>query len=174
MGAIGEMIAASCDLGIGYAERLLEGIQADDFGKFARPGGEVIESNHPAFIYGHLSLYPQRVLTNLDQDATSVKPSDKYEELFSPKTTCVDDPDGSIYPGMDEIVEKMVSGYRKTSETLRAAEDGLFARENPAEGRMKELFPTNGAAIGFYVGGHVMMHIGQLSAWRRAMGLQPA
>lgn len=174
MGAIGNMIADSCDLGIGYAERLLEGVQPSDFGKFARPGGEVITSNHPAFIYGHLSLYPKRVISNLDQDASSVTPSEKYDELFSPKATCVDDPDGKIYPPMDELVEKMVTGYRQVSETLRAADDELFHRENPAEGRLKELFPTNGAAIGFYVGGHVMVHIGQLSAWRRAMGLKAA
>ena len=35
-------------------------------------------------------------------------------------------------------------------------------------------FPTKGAALGFYVGGHFMMHMGQLSAWRRAMGMGAA
>lgn len=174
MGAIGEIIAASNDMGIGYAERLLTDIKAEDFGKFARPGGEVVTSNHPAFIYGHLSLYPKKVISNLDQDASSVEPSEAYTELFSPKATCVDDPDATIYPAKDELVEKMVVGYRKVSEALRAADDDLFTRENPAEGRMKELFPTNGAALGFYVGGHVMIHMGQLSAWRRAMGLGAA
>lgn len=174
MGAIGSMIADSCDLGIGYAKRLLKDIAAEDFGKFARPGGQVVVSNHPAFVYGHLSLYPERVITNLDQDASSVAATEQYQKLFSHEATCEDDPDCSIYPAKDEVFERMVSGYEKVSEVLRASDDALFNRENPAEGRMKELFPTNGSALGFYVGGHVMMHIGQLSAWRRAIGLPPA
>lgn len=174
MGAIGEIIAGSCDMGIGYAERLLADVKAEDFGKFARPGGEVVFSNHPAFIYGHLSLYPERVLKQLDQDASSVAPTDEYQELFSPKATCQDDPDATLYPAKDELVETMLSGYRKVSEVLRASDDELFTKQNPVEGRMRELFPTNGGALGFYVGGHVMMHIGQLSAWRRAMGLGAA
>jgi hypothetical protein len=28
--------------------------------------------------------------------------------------------------------------------------------------------------INFYVGGHMMLHLGQLSAWRRMMGLGAA
>jgi len=28
--------------------------------------------------------------------------------------------------------------------------------------------------LNFYLGGHVMLHIGQMSAWRRMMGLGPA
>jgi hypothetical protein len=31
-----------------------------------------------------------------------------------------------------------------------------------------------GALVSFYLGGHVMNHVGQLSAWRRAMGLPSA
>ena len=31
-----------------------------------------------------------------------------------------------------------------------------------------------GGAINFYIGGHVQVHLGQLSAWRRAIGLPPA
>jgi hypothetical protein len=28
--------------------------------------------------------------------------------------------------------------------------------------------------LGFYLSGHVMSHLGQLSAWRRCLGLPPA
>ena len=53
-------------------------------------------------------------------------------------------------------------------------DDETFLKPNPNEGRMKELFPTIGAAVTFYLGGHVQMHLGQISAWRRAMGLTAA
>ncbi len=174
MGAIGEMIAASGELSIAQAERLLVGIKPEDFGKFARPGDQVVESNHPAFIFGHLSIYPHRVIAQLGQDATEFVPTDAYQTLFSPKATCQDDPDGTIYPPKDELVETMLAGHRRVNELLRESDDDQFQDRNPVEGRMRELFPTKGAAIGFYVGGHVFMHMGQLSAWRRAMGLPPA
>ena len=41
-------------------------------------------------------------------------------------------------------------------------------------GRMTELFPTLGSMQAFYVGGHIMMHLGQISAWRRMQGLGAA
>jgi hypothetical protein len=39
------------------------------------------------------------------------------------------------------------------------------------EGRIKEIFPFVGLAINFMLNNHNMMHVGQVSAWRRAMGL---
>ena len=173
MAKIGEMIAASCDLGIGYAERLLADVSAEKFGAFARPGGQLVESNHPAFIYGHLSLYPSRIIAQLGEDATNYQPSETFEKLFSHQAKCVDDPENSIYPSKDEITTKFFDAHRRASEVLRAADEERFRQENPNEG-MRQKFPTIGAMHGFYVGGHIMMHIGQLSAWRRAMGLGPA
>jgi len=173
MPAYGEMIAASCDLGMGYAERLLADVSDEQFGSFARPGGKLVESNHPAFIYGHLGLYACRVIEQLGEDASAFQPTDDYVKLFSHEAKCIDDPENSIYPAKDEITTKLLDGYRRASEVLRGADDELFRKENPAES-MREKFPTMGAMHGFYVGGHVMMHVGQMSAWRRAMGLGPA
>jgi hypothetical protein len=39
---------------------------------------------------------------------------------------------------------------------------------------MRELFPTIGSVQAFYCGGHMMMHLGQMSAWRRMEGLGTA
>jgi hypothetical protein len=39
---------------------------------------------------------------------------------------------------------------------------------------MKQLFPTLGSVQTFYCGGHMMMHLGQMSAWRRMEGLGSA
>lgn len=65
----GPMIADSCRLSMGYAERLLKNIPAERFGRLATVGDEVVQSNHPAFIYGHLSLYPSRIVAELGRDA---------------------------------------------------------------------------------------------------------
>jgi hypothetical protein len=36
------------------------------------------------------------------------------------------------------------------------------------------MFPTVGGAVNFLCGGHNMMHLGQISTWRRAAGLGSA
>jgi hypothetical protein len=167
------MIAASARLGLGYAERLLKDVTPQQFTRFARIGDTLIESNHPAFIYGHLSLYACRVIEGVGADATRYQPSEKFVELFSKDATCVDDPDGSIYPAMDDVTSALLEGYRAAAAALEAAPDDLFIAENPSE-VMREKFPTTGAMYTFYIGGHFMLHIGQMSAWRRAMGMGPA
>ena len=173
MSNIGPMIAASARLGLGYAERLLKGVTPEQFARFARIGDTVIESNHPAFIYGHLSLYAPRIIVQLDGDATDVLPPPDFTELFSKDAKCVDDPDGTIYPAMSEVTSTLLNGYRAAADAIEQADDSLFAAENPTEA-MRGKFPTKGAMHAFYVSGHFMLHMGQMSAWRRAMGLGPA
>ncbi len=56
---------------------------------------------------------------------------------------------------------------------LEKAEDSVFEQQNPNEG-MRQKFATIGAMHGFYVGGQFMMHMGQMSAWRRMAGFGPA
>ena len=51
--SLGNVIADSLQLSIGYADRLLKGVPAERFARFAVVGGQIVESNHPAFVYGH-------------------------------------------------------------------------------------------------------------------------
>ncbi|MEM9645807.1 MAG: DinB family protein [Planctomycetota bacterium] len=173
MSTIGPMIADSAQLTLGYAQRLLNGVTPEQFARFARIGDQVIESNHPAFILGHLSLYPCRIVDELGGDASAITPTEPYENLFSHETTCVDDSDGSIYPAMDEVVNKFTSAYETTIDFVKTASDEAFAVENPNE-RMRAKFATKGSMHAFYMSGHGMIHMGQFSAWRRVMGLGSA
>ena len=173
MNTIGPMIAASAKLGLNYADRLLNGIPAETFSSFARCAGSTIESNHPAFIFGHLGLYAPRIVSELGGDDSEIRPSDKLITLFSKDAKCLDDPSCSIYPAMTEIVSHFRIVYEKAIEHLEAADDSLFTTQNPNQA-MQKLFPTLGSMHAFYVGGHLMMHMGQLSAWRRANGLGAA
>lgn len=167
----GLCIADSLKLSLGYAERLLKDVSANQFARLANVGGTVVESNHPAFIYGHLALYGPRVAKELGGEAIAIPAS--FEPVFSMKATCVDDPDGTIYPAMDEVTSVFFDGYQKALTALEAASDEQLAVANPTES-MTGKFPTMGSMQAFYVGGHMMIHMGQLSAWRRMMGLGPA
>lgn len=170
---IGPLIAASARLGLGYAERLLKDVPPEQFARFAVIGDTTIQSNHPAFVYGHLSLYAPRVIEQLGGNASKFAPSARFVELFSKDAKCVDDPGGTIYPPMDEVTSAVLDGYQAVAEALEAADDEIFVLENPNEA-MRAKFPTLGAMHAFYVGGHFMLHMGQMSAWRRMMGLGPA
>lgn len=173
MPTIGPMIAASARIGLGYADRLIQDVTPDQFARFANVGGTIIHSNHPAFIYGHLSIYAPRIVEQLGGDASGLTPSAKFQELFAKDAKCVDDPDGSIYPAMNAVVTALQKGYTAAVDALENASDDIFHEANPNE-PMRGKFPTIGAMHAFYVGGHYMFHMGQMSAWRRAIGLGAA
>ncbi len=174
MAQIGPIIAASGRLSLRYTERLLAGVAAEQFARLARPGGVEIKSNHPAFVLGHLSLYPAKVMAAIGRPAGAAACPETYEPLFKGGAECLDDADGRIYPSMEELRRRYFETYNAALAAVAETEDGIFMQENPAEGRMKELFPTRGAAVNFYLGGHMQNHLGQFSAWRRAMGLPAA
>jgi hypothetical protein len=149
-----------------YAERLCADIPANRFGH--QPRGKV---NHPAFNMGHLSIYPNRLLTILGRPELVVeKPG--WDLLFKAGVECVDD-DGR-YPGKDEIVAHYVDRYAAAMEALPGVAEERFAQENPMEGRMREILPTIGAVATFMLTCHPMMHLGQISTWRRMMGMGSA
>lgn len=170
--SLGNVIADSLGLALGYAERLLRGVPTDRFPRFAAPGGVIVTSNHPAFIYGHLSLYAPKILHQIGHPAPAVP--EHFEVRFSKDATCVDDPDLDLYPRLPEVVEFFTEGHRMVSAALRSTPDDVFQQPNPAEGRMRDLFPTIGSVQAFYCGGHMMMHLGQMSAWRRMEGMPAA
>jgi len=174
MATLGSIIAASASLTPIYAERLLAGIQAADFARFARPGGVSVVSNHPAFVLGHLAIYPARVMERLGRPVGDAAAPPGFEELFKAGAECRDDPQGSIYPSMQTITDAFFKGYRVATAAIAEAADAQLAGSNPAEGRLRELFPTLGAMMGFYICGHPQMHLGQMSVWRRMMGMPAA
>lgn len=172
--SLGNLIADSLQLSVGYAERLLTGVTADQFARFACPGGKEVESNHPAFIYGHLSMYGPRIVEQVGGNVSGLTLPESFQALFSKDAKCQDDPEGAIYPPMNEVTEAFFKGYQAAIEALRAAPDDKLQQPNSSGGRMAELFPTLGSLHNFYSGGHLMMHLGQMSAWRRMQGLGAA
>lgn len=170
--SLGNCIADSLALSLRYADRLLKDVPADRFARFAAVGGTTVESNHPAFVLGHLTLYGPRIVSHLG--GTPTPPPEGFEAVFSKEAACVDDPEGTIYPSRDAVVAAFRTSCEEAIAALRAAPDDVLDRPNPAEGRMRELFPTLGSVHTFYAGGHMMGHLGQVSAWRRMEGMKPA
>lgn len=174
MGKIGETIADAAAMGPRYAERLVKDIPAEHFARLAAPGGSPVPANHPAFIFGHLCLYPVKVSQLLGGDTTRTQPPANFELLFSKGHECLDDPDGTRYPPADELLDFFRSSYQAAIETVRAADDESLLTENPVDSPMKQFVPTLGGMLNYYLTSHLMTHLGQLSTWRRMQGLPPA
>lgn len=174
MGQIGSIIADACSPGIRYAQRLVQGIPENRFARLSVPGGHTVQTNHPAFVLGHLTLYPVRVFELLGQDATPAKIPTNYNQLFSKDATCQDDPEGTRYPNKQELLDCFIRCYESAMGLLRRTDDVQLLIENPLDTPLKQLCPKLASLLAFYMTGHVMSHLGQVSAWRRMEGLPPA
>jgi len=167
-----EIIADGLRLSIGLGEKLLDGVTSDIFGRLGNSGGTTVNSNHGAFIYGHLAFYAPRVIQMTGGPRTSSP--DGFAELFADGVACVDDVDGTHYPDMKLITEAFFNGYNAALEAVIAASPDVLDQPNPTGGSLTEKFPTIGSMCGFMSCGHIMLHMGQMSAWRRMQGLGPA
>lgn len=172
MGQIGKVIAPSGHLALSLAESLLKGVTPATFARLATGrDGKPVQSNHPAWVYGHLASYCSRALDMLGHPDASKFKNPALEAVCKNGTPCLDDPSGNVYPGMEALTKAYFDGYRAVLGALAEADDATLLKPNPAEGRMKELLPTVGAMASFLVASHPMNHLGQVSAWRRFMGL---
>ncbi|MCC5786428.1 MAG: hypothetical protein JJU33_06995 [Phycisphaerales bacterium] len=158
---------------LGYAELLLKDIKPDRFARMVRIDGKPINSIHPAFAFGHLSIYPEKLMGMLDREPGDAKSPEGFAEVFAAGQDCKDDPEGTIYPPMQNVVDHFFKGHRVLLAALEEASDDLLLQENPMEGDMKTRFPTKGTMFAFTLSAHTMMHLGQVSFWRRCMGLGP-
>lgn len=163
-----EFILPVARMSLGYADTLLKEITPAIFARL--PQG--LQTNHPAFVYGHLSVYPDKILPDLGF-ASIAKPDQKWIDLFEAGAVCKDDPSGTIYPAMETIVGRFRERHAALLEALPGVSDDTLAAINPNE-QARQRLPTLGARLNFYLTGHMMMHLGQISAWRRMMGLGSA
>jgi hypothetical protein len=174
METIASTIAPGADRMLDSAETLLKDVPAEKFARLADPGGKPIDANHAAFIYGHLALYPARIMLAAGEDEADVSAPGNYVDLFAAGAECRDDPEGSIYPPMDEIVRVFFDGHRRLLEHVKTWPDERLAARHAIEGRLAEIFPLLGQLTNFILIGHAYMHLGQMSTWRRAIGLGSA
>ncbi len=163
---LGCIIADTLRVTLFYGGEIVKSIPADRFCEIP-----VKEINHPAFCVGHLSIYANFVLELLGR--TDLKFAMPYgDEHFKMGAPCVAQ-DGR-YPSKEVLVATWNDAWSVVAKVLPEIDEATLARENPMQGRMRERFPTVGSVVNFLCGAHNMMHIGQVSSWRRAAGLGSA
>jgi hypothetical protein len=104
----------------------------------------------------------------------AIKVSEQWEALFKAGAPCEDDVENTKYPSLTAVSAHFLKAHAAAMHALATAtsdEPLLAPFPDPAR---REVFPTVGAAVNFLMVGHPMVHLGQVSAWRRCMGLGAA
>jgi hypothetical protein len=160
-----------------YADKLLAGIKPEQAARkphFETDGVPLmVDTNHPVFVFGHLALYPARILKFAGLDGSALAAPAGWDDLFKAGVPCHDDPDGTIYPKLDVVVAQYLKATDAMLATLEKTDDKVLLAPT-ADEKMRERFPVAGAAMTFMLNNHVMMHMGQVSVWRRCFGLPTA
>ena len=172
-----DLMLATAQRARGYTEKLLVGIRPDQAArkpKFESDGAPtIVDTNHPSFVIGHLGLYLARIMTVTGLDATKVAAPKGWDELFKAGVACHDDPHGTIYPKFEVLTAHYFAATDATLEALKGLDDAILLQPTPDE-KARQHFAQIGGVLNFLLNNHVMMHMGQVSAWRRCMGLPSA
>lgn len=128
--------------------------------------------NHPAFTIGHLISGSAMIAEELGAE---FKMPDGWADLFlrnGPGDPRHPDPDISKYPSKDLLIEELENQHNKVSGLLEVIDEKKLGEE--IKWRFGQYMPTLVDLITFMCINHEAMHLSQLSAWRRAMGLSSA
>jgi hypothetical protein len=123
--------------------------------------------NHPAWILGHLAYSANVAVGLLGGEKTL--PSD-WLELFKPGSAVR--PSRGDYAPKADLLRAVEEHFQRARGFATSASAELLSGPN-ANPRMKELLPTIQDAAAFLLTGHFGVHLGQLSAWRRMVGMTP-
>lgn len=157
---------------LSYAELLAKGITPEIAARKPR-FNTTIDTNHPTFVFGHLAIYPARALDRLGVPSPSVVTPPGFEDRFKAGVECTDDPSGTAYPAWPVVRDAFFTLTRAMLDVLPTVPDAKLLEPTP-DPKARERFPTLGMLASFYTLGHAMMHLGQVSAWRRCFALPSA
>ena len=143
-----------------FAKTLVKDLSADQMAQ--QPSGVV---NHAAWSLGHLVISADHLGQFVGLE--SALPSG-WDETFT--TGGIPSGDASVYPSKDELLTQLEEQHERNSTAVAAMDPAKFSEPHPNE-KTREYFPTVGDMVIFLMTSHEMDPLGQLAAWRRAMGL---
>ena len=145
---------------LGHLESLVEDLTDEQM--VQQPHGVV---NHPAWTLCHLASAANHTGVALGLESTF-----PAEWEAAGKTGGEPSADASQYPSKDALLAELKKQHERVAEAVANADPAIFAKEYPDEGTRK-YFPTIGDFVDYLLSAHEANHIGQVAAWRRAMGL---
>lgn len=123
--------------------------------------------NHPAWILGHLAFSAARARGLLGSEKEL---PEAWTPLFGPGSK--PSASRSDYPSKDDLLRAVEQGFERLRQQAAAASPEQLAQHstNPYT---KDALPRTQDGVAFLLTGHLGVHLGQLSTWRRMVGLPP-
>jgi hypothetical protein len=143
-----------------YAQKLVADVPDEQL--CAQPLADRV-LNHPAFVLGHLAWANNNGVIILGQPSGL---PEGWKELFGFGAKPLSD--RSRYPSKAELLKTLEEAHARLADALSKATPEMLAQ--PAPERMRNRYPTVGQMLLGLMTAHEASHLGQLSAWRRAMG----
>ncbi len=122
--------------------------------------------NHPAWVLGHLLMVDGSFLTLVGGAAPALDAN--WNAIYGNGSKPV--ADKSIYKSKQWYIDQMAGVRAQIIERLKVLTPADMAKPHPDPAR-RERFPTIGHMVFLYGTWHEAYHAGQLSAWRRVLGL---
>ena len=146
---------------LGYAKRLVADLSDDQMVAQPIAGREL---NHPAFMLGHLAFVADFGCSLLGHEMTSTP---KFKETYS--SAAKPQGDRTVYLAKADTLAVYEENHARLAAAAVAATPEILHGLPPE--RMRSRFPTVAHTILHMLTNHEAVHLGQLSAWRRALGL---
>ncbi|MDX1701450.1 MAG: DinB family protein [Melioribacteraceae bacterium] len=166
--SIKETIIKSYRFNLKYASILVEDIDNEIMTASPSKGLE----NHASFTLGHL-VSASALISKYLKGPYDIYP--EWEDLFrrkGPGDPKLPETDASLYPHKNELLEKLSEQHKIVENLINNLEDDQF--NEISKWRFDNYLPTLGDLLFFMCVSHESMHLGQLAAWRRAMGFDSA
>lgn len=123
--------------------------------------------NHPAWTIGHITA-----ATHLLARTIGVPKWLPTEWVQRYRTGSMPVADAVRYDSKNELLSKLREAQSKITQAIEQMSDSQLDVVFPAEA-FRDVFPTIRHALTQVLIGHTSFHVGQVSLWRKAMGLPP-
>lgn len=153
-------ILSSYDLHLEFLRRLVSDLSDEQM--VSQPDGV---PNHPAWTIGHLVYSCQAMGGELGIPAWL---PNVWETLFTTGSTPV--ADAVVYPNKETLLKAIEDGRDRLAKAMTSIGAAGLAEPLP-DARYRDRFPTIAHAAIHILSGHTALHLGQLTVWRRALGL---
>ena len=145
-----------------YAQRLVADLSDEQI--VSQPVADGAPANHAAWVLSHLNVYVPIISSIIDGNEFEDPKTHTFGMQSKPES------DRAIYESKDALISTFVQGHEKVAAQLQDASSDLFDKSVTLP-RWKEVMPTAGIALPYLMILHENTHLGQLSAWRRVLGL---
>lgn len=143
-----------------YAEKLVADLQPEEM--IAQPV-PAVTMNHPAWILSHLAAYPPVLRKMIEGEEPDDPLTHQYGQQSKPES------DPGAYPPKDALVAHFLTVRHRLAEAFEKTDEDHLGSPVLIE-RWKGRWPSIWHCAVTLMTTHEAVHLGQLSAWRRAGG----